>query len=473
MSATSTVPSVPMSVAGEDVEVTERMTVLNPATELPAGECGVCDADLLDRAMRAAQDAGPTWAAAIDVRRQALRDVAADVLVETESIATVLTAEQGKPLAVARFEVREVARWFEAFATMDLARDELTTEDGARAVVLRKPLGVVAAITPWNFPLLLVGWKAAPALLAGNTMVLKPSPFTPLSTLLLGRVIARHVPAGVFSVVSGGDELGRMMTAHPVPRKISFTGSVRTGAAVMRAAADGMKRVTLELGGNDAAIVLDDADPDAVESQLFWGAFANTGQICAGIKRLYLPASLAEPILERLAARAARTTMGDGAEAGTQLGPIQNKPQLDRVVGLAEDAFGRGGTAVVGGRRLDRPGYFYAPTLVTGVEEGTPLVDEEQFGPVLPVMVYRDVDEAVARANSTDYGLSGSVWSPDVDRAAGVAARLEAGTVRVNDHLTFSPHVPFGGHGISGLGVENGPWGLEEFTDLQVLRTPA
>jgi acyl-CoA reductase-like NAD-dependent aldehyde dehydrogenase len=446
--------------------------VLNPATEEVAGECGVCGPELLDRAMEVARAAGPAWSADLGRRQRALAEIADRVRRETDSLAAVLTAEQGKPLKAARFEVGEVARWFEAFAAMAPAREEVATEDGGRAVVRRTPLGVVAAITPWNFPLLLVGWKAAPALLAGNTMVLKPSPFTPLSTLMLGRVIAGVVPAGVFSVVAGGNELGAAMTGHPVPRKISFTGSVRTGTAVMRAAAQGLKRVTLELGGNDAAIVLDDVDPDAVEGPLFWGAFANSGQICAGIKRLYVPESLAEPILERLVDRAKRTVMGDGTDPAVQLGPIQNKPQFDRVTGLAADAVARGATVAAGGHRLDRAGYFHAPTIVTGVGPGVPLVDEEQFGPVLPVMVYRDVEDAITAANATEYGLSGSVWSADVDRAAQVAGRLNAGTVRVNDHLTFSPSVPFGGHGVSGLGVENGPWGLDEFSDLQVLRTP-
>jgi len=465
--------SVPMTVAGDDVDVVERLNVLNPATEQLVGDCGVCDPALLDHAMDAAAEAGPAWAADLDVRRSALTSIARAIEDAADEIASLLTAEQGKPIRVARFEVGQVVRWFDAFAAMELEREVVSTEDGGRAHLLRRPLGVVAAITPWNFPLLLVGWKAAPAFLAGNTMVLKPSPFTPLSTLALGRIIARHVPPGVLSVVSGGDDLGAAMTAHTVPRKISFTGSVRTGTAVMKAAAEGIKRVTLELGGNDAAIVLDDADPDAVESALFWGAFANTGQICAGIKRLYLPESLAEPILERLVARAERTVMGDGAQPQTQLGPIQNRPQYERVVGLAEDAYRRGGTAVVGGRPLERPGLFYAPTIVTGLDDDAPLVREEQFGPVLPVLTYRDVDDAVRRANATPYGLSGSVWSPDVERAGSVARRLEAGTVRVNDHLTFSPLVPFGGCGVSGLGVENGTWGLEEFSDLQVVRLPA
>ncbi|MWA02923.1 aldehyde dehydrogenase family protein [Actinomadura sp. LD22] len=461
-----------MTIAGEDVDARERMAVLNPATEQVAGECGVCGPELLDRAMEAARGAADAWAADLERRRRALAEIAAAVRREAGELAAVLTAEQGKPLKAALFEVGEVARWFEAFAAMEPAQEELATEDGGHAVVRRVPLGVVAAITPWNFPLLLVGWKAAPALLAGNTMVLKPSPFTPLSTLLLGRVIAAAVPPGVFSAVAGGDDLGARMTGHPVPRKISFTGSVRTGAAVMRAAAEGLKRVTLELGGNDAAIVLDDADPDAVESPLFWGAFANSGQICAGIKRLYVPESLADPILERLVDRAKRTPMGDGTDPAVKLGPIQNRPQFDRVSALTADAVARGGTVAAGGHRLDRPGYFHAPTIVTGVGPGVPLVDEEQFGPVLPVMVYRDVEDAIAAANATEYGLSGSVWSADVDRAARVAGRLDAGTVRVNDHLTFSPRVPFGGRGVSGLGVENGPWGLDEFSDLQVLRTP-
>jgi len=461
-----------MTIAGEDVETADRMVVLNPATAEPVGEIGVCDQALLDTAMEAAQSAFAHWSLDLEARRGSLVAIADGIEANLAQIADVLTAEQGKPKRVAMFEVAEVVRWFRAFATMTPTEERVTAEDGARIFVSRRPLGVVAAITPWNFPLLLVGWKAAPALLAGNTMVLKPSPFTPLSTLMVGRVIAAHVPPGVFSVVAGGDQLGAWMTKHPAPRKISFTGSVRTGSAVMRAAADGIKRVTLELGGNDAAIVLDDADPDMVESALFWGAFANTGQICAGIKRLFLPEHRADAILERLVARAERTVMGDGAEPSTQLGPIQNRPQFERVVGLAEDAYRRGGTPITGGHRLDRPGYFYAPTIVTGLDDDAPLVAEEQFGPVLPVLTYRKVDDAVRRANATSYGLSGSVWSSDVSRAAAVAERLQAGTVRVNDHLTFSPHVPFGGWGVSGLGVENGPWGLDEFSDIQVLRLP-
>jgi acyl-CoA reductase-like NAD-dependent aldehyde dehydrogenase len=345
----------------------------------------------------------------------------------------------------------------------------LQDDERGHAELVHRPLGVVAAITPWNYPLLLAGWKLGPALLVGNTVVLKPSPFTPLSTLALGRALAGVLPPGVVSVVSGGDELGAWMTSHPAVAKISFTGSVPTGKAVAAAAAPDLKRFTLELGGNDAAIVLDDADPAVIERGLFWGAFINNGQICAGIKRIYVPERLHGDVVEALAHRASRIRVGPGTDAGVQLGPVQNQQQFDRVAGLVADALARGATAAAGGHPMDRDGYFFAPTILTGVAEGTPIVDEEQFGPAVPVIGYRDLDDAVARANDTRYGLSGSVWSADPDRAAAVAERLECGTAFVNDHLTLQPYMPFGGMKWSGMGVENGPWGLAEFTALQVL----
>ncbi|MCI3949721.1 MAG: aldehyde dehydrogenase family protein, partial [Acidimicrobiales bacterium] len=287
--------------------------------------------------------------------------------------------------------------------------------------VLRKPLGVVAAITPWNFPVSLASWKIAPALLAGNTMVLKPSPFTPLSSLRIGELLRAALPPGVLNVVSGGDALGGWMTAHPVPRKISFTGSVATGKRVAAAAAPDLKRVTLELGGNDPAILLDDVDPDAVVDKVFWAAFANNGQVCSAIKRVYVPEALYGRVVDALADRARAVRVGDGAAEGTELGPVNNRPQFERVAELVDDAVRGGARAVAGGSAREGSGYFFEPTILADVSDGTRIVDEEQFGPALPVIAYRDLDDAVERANATHFGLSGSVWSGDPDRGAEVA----------------------------------------------------
>jgi acyl-CoA reductase-like NAD-dependent aldehyde dehydrogenase len=327
----------------------------------------------------------------------------------------------------------------------------------------------VAAITPWNFPVGLASWKIAPALRAGNTMVLKPSPFTPMSTVLMGEVLAQAFPPGVLNVVTGGDVLGAWMTSHPVPRKVSFTGSVATGKHVAQAAALDLKRVTLELGGNDAAIVLDGTNPSNVADAIFGGAFANCGQICSAIKRVYVHRSIVNELTDELAALAGAIVVGDGMNPATQMGPINNAPQFKRVRLLLEGALEAGATALAGGAPLDRPGYFMAPTVLGNVHEGLAVVDEEQFGPVIPVMAYDDVDEAVQRANGTRFGLSGSVWSDDPERAGAVATRLECGTAWVNCHLAVAPELPFGGLKWSGIGVENGPWGLDEFTDIQVL----
>jgi acyl-CoA reductase-like NAD-dependent aldehyde dehydrogenase len=263
------------------------------------------------------------------------------------------------------------------------------------------------------------------------------------------------------------------MTGHPAVGKVSFTGSVATGKKVMTSAAAGLKRLTLELGGNDAAIVLDDADPEAIGKGLFWGAFINCGQICAGIKRIYVPEALHDDVVDVLAERARRVRVGPGIQDGVHMGPIQNRPQFDRVRGLVADALADGASAAAGGAPLDGPGYFFAPTILTGAREGMRIVDEEQFGPAVPVLTYRTLDEAIERANATRFGLSGSVWGSDLDRAAAVAAELDCGTAFVNDHLALSPDLPFGGSKESGLGVENGHWGLEEFTQLQVVHRPA
>ena len=391
------------------------------------------------------------------------------LLASAGELAPILTAEQGKPLGDANIEVFAAAIWCQYFANLETPPQVIQDDAEARVEVVRRPVGVVAAITPWNFPLTLAFWKIAPALLAGNTLVLKPSPFTPLTTLKVAEILRDTMPPGVLNVVSGGDQLGAWMTGHPVPRKVSFTGSIETGKKVAQSAAPDLKRVTLELGGNDPAIVLDDADPAVVSKAIFAGAFNNNGQVCSAIKRVYVPEALYDDVVEGLAAQASAIKVGDGTEADTKLGPINNAPQYERVKELVSDALFHGARAATGGSAMDRPGYFFEPTILAGLSDGTRIVDEEQFGPALPVISYRDVDDVVERANATHFGLSGSVWSSDSDRAAEVAGRLECGTAWVNTHLALSPQQPFGGFKWSGVGVENGPWGLAEFTEIQVV----
>ena len=458
-----------MTIGGEAVASEGTFTVINPATGEGFAEAPSCTRAQLDAAFDAAAKAGAGWSGDEGARRDALRRIAEQLFAQAESLAPVLTAEQGKPLQDANFEIFGAAMWCQYFAELDLAPEVIQDDGSALVEVHRRPVGVVAAITPWNFPLLLGFWKLAPALLAGNTVVLKPSPYTPLSTLKVGQLLAECLPPGVANVVSGGDELGAWMTAHPTPRKVSFTGSIATGKKVAMSAAPDLKRVTLELGGNDAAIVLDDADPALVGRALFAGAFANNGQVCSAIKRVYVPEALEGPIVEALAACATSVTVGDGTDPATKLGPINNAPQFERVRSLVADALSGGAAAAAGGQAIDRPGYFFEPTILTGLTEAATIVAEEQFGPALPVLTYRHVDEAVERANGTRFGLSGSVWSADEDRAAAIAARLECGTAWVNTHLALGPSQPFGGAKWSGVGIENGPWGLAEFTEVQTI----
>ena len=449
-----------MTIDGKAVKGSKTAGVINPATGKVFAEVPDCTRAELDQAMESAQRAYPAWSRDLAARRKVLGECAAALQQPPEGLARTLTQEQGKPLDKATQEIFGTAMWCGYTASLDLPIETIQDNAQSRIEIRRKPLGVVAAITPWNYPLMLAMWKIAPALLAGNTVVLKPSPFTPISTLMLGEILRDIIPPGVLNVVSGGDELGAWMTSHPLPRKISFTGSVETGKKVAAAAAPDLKRVTLELGGNDAAIVMSDVDLADVTPKIFWGAFENSGQICSAIKRVYVPQDMYAPMLEILGELARGVKVGNGLDAGTQLGPINNKPQFERVTELVEDAKKHGAKIVAGGARVGSEGYFFAPTIVGGISDGVRLVDEEQFGPALPIIPYKDVDDAIRRANSTHYGLSGSVWSKNADRGAEVASQLECGSAWVNQHLAIAPNLPFGGSKWSGIGVENGPWGL-------------
>lgn len=458
-----------MLIGGSLVAGDAMMEVINPATEEVLALCPRASVDQLNAAVAAAKAAFPGWSkTAIELRREALLAIAGRIEANVEKLARLLTQEQGKPLGDATGEVLGAAAYFRHFATLDLPVEVIEETKERRVEAHRKPVGVIAAIVPWNFPLLLMAFKLPAALMAGNTVVLKPAATTPLSTLEFGRLIADLLPAGVVNIIADANDLGGVLTAHPDVRKISFTGSTATGAKVMAGAAPALKRLTLELGGNDAAIVLDDVDPKEVAPKLFSAAFANSGQVCIAMKRLYVHETVYDAVCDELVSLADAAIVGDGLQQGTQYGPLQNKMQFDKVKALIEDAR-QTGTIVAGGTTPEPKGYFIRPTIVRDIEDGTRLVDEEQFGPVLPVIRYRDPEDAVRRANASTYGLGGSVWSADTGRAYRLAEQMDAGTVWVNKHLEVAPNVPFGGAKQSGLGTELGEAGLDEFTQLKII----
>lgn len=469
----SAIDAVTMTVNGVAVTTRDTFEVRNPATGAVCGRAPDCAPDDLDTALRAAADAAPAWAADEAGRREALRAAGKTVSAAAQRLGAIVTAEQGKPLAMAIGEAFGAAAGFRYHAGLALPAQVLRDDRRGHVEVEHRPLGVVAAITPWNFPVAIAAATIAPALLAGNTVVLKPSPFAPLATLVLGELLRDVLPPGVCNVVSGSDALGAALVAHDIPAHVSFTGSVDTGRQVAGVAAAGCKRLTLELGGNDPGIVLPDADPEALAEKLFWESFGNCGQACMLIKRLYVPDSLYEPMVDALAAKAATVVVGDGAVKGTELGPVTTEPQLRRVAGLVADAVRAGARVAAGGHQPDRPGQFYAPTVLADAGDDMAVVAQEQFGPVLPVVRYHCLDDAVRAANATRFGLGGSVWSADPDRAWDVAARLECGTVWVNTHAELAPDQPYGGLKCSGIGVAGGLPGVLGYTATRVRCRPA
>ncbi len=456
-------------IDGKLVEGAKSSPVLNPATEEAIALCPRASEAQLNEAVAAAKAAFPAWASTpIEHRRAAIQKIADIIEANIGELARLLTTEQGKPLPDATAEVGGMAAFFRHMASLDLPMRVLEDSADRRVETHRRPLGVVGAILPWNYPLLLIALKAPAALVAGNTMVLKTAPTTPLSTLRFAELIADVLPAGVFNVLADANDLGDAMTRHPDIRKISFTGSTATGKKVMSAVAESLKRITLELGGNDAAIVLDDVDPKKAAAGVFAGAFENNGQVCLAIKRAYVHESVYDQICDELATLAKTAVVGDGLEQGTKLGPLQNRMQYEKVKAFLEDAKNHG-NVIAGGAALDRAGYFIAPTIVRDIEEGSRIVDEEQFGPVLPVIKYSDPADAIRRANATTYGLGGSIWSSNPERAYELAKQLDSGTVWINKHIEILPHVPFGGAKQSGIGSELAEEGLADFTQLQVI----
>ncbi|WP_434620215.1 aldehyde dehydrogenase family protein [Arthrobacter sp. A5] len=448
-------------------------TLLDPATGEAVGEAPVHDVEDLERAVAAAAAAQPAWAAlGHEARSEALLKAADAVGRSAEELARLLSREQGKPLngPNARFEVGACSAWLRAAAATELTAETVVDDGETHAEIHYRAIGVVGAIGPWNWPMMIAVWQIAPALRMGNAVVVKPSEYTPLSVLALVQVLNQELPEGLLSVVCGGREVGARLAEHPAIGKIMFTGSTATGKAIIKSSADTVKRLTLELGGNDAGIVLPDADPQAIAEDLFWGAFINTGQTCAALKRLYVHEDIYDEVCEALTAVAAAVPMGVGLDEANVLGPLQNKQQYDIVSRLVEAARDSGARVLLGGNPdLEQPGYFYPTTLVADIDNNNPLVAEEQFGPALPIIRYSTVDEAVAMANGLDVGLGASVWSSDPAKARSVAARIQAGTVWINKHGAVDPRIPFGGAKQSGYGLEFGIEGLKSLGVPQVI----
>ena len=463
-------------IDGELVTTSKTMEVVNPANEEVVGLVPSSSKDELDRAVAAARRAFTTWRKTpAEERQKVVQGIAAAIKDNADELYRLLTTEQGKPHHQAQMEIYGAAGLAAAQATWTL--DDVSNQDDDERLsrTRRVPVGVVGGIVPWNFPVMMAVQKIVPALISGCTIVLKPSPFTPLTTLRIAELIKDVVPAGTVNIITGEDSLGPLITEHADIDKVTFTGSTATGKKIMEGASKDLKRITLELGGNDASIVLPDADVEKVAEQLFWSSFTNAGQICVAAKRIYIHEDIYDDLSKAIAEYAKGVTVGDGSQQGTGVGPVQNRKQYERVLELIQDAkdngykFLTGGPNDANGADPSGTGYYVPITILDNPPEDARIVAEEQFGPVMPLMKFASVDEVIERANASDYGLAGAVWTKDADKGVEIAEQLETGTVWVNEFLHINPLAPFGGHKQSGFGSEYGLDGLKEFTYAQVI----
>lgn len=461
-------------IAGKPVATAQSFDVINPATGAVIAACPLGTSEDVDAAVLAAKAAFPLWSGLADeARRDALGRLADLIETHSAELAALVTVEQGKPQSGpgAPFELGGCVAWTRVTQALDLPVETLIDTAEERVELHRMPLGVVASITPWNWPLMIAIWHIMPALRSGCTVVMKPSPFTPLSTLRLVELIheAGILPPGVLNVVTGDADVGDRISSHPDIAKIAFTGSTATGRRIMERAGATLKRLTLELGGNDAGIILPGTDMSGLMDSLFWGIFINAGQTCSCLKRLYVHEDDYDAVASALAAYVSSIPVGDGADPKTLIGPLSNRMQYEKVCALVEDARKKGARILTGGRPSHGPGYIYPLTVIADATPDMRVVAEEQFGPVIPLIRYHDLEEAITAANGLEVGLGASVWGNDPMQAAAVAKRLDAGTRWVNRHGVLNPTVPMGGVKQSGIGVEFGSEGLKEYTSVQIL----
>jgi aldehyde dehydrogenase (NAD+) len=457
------------TVGGIDIAGAGAADVVYPVTEEVIARAPMGDPETADAAIAAAATAFAAWARTPWAERRAALQRFADALErDAVELATVVTAETGRPLRRALGEVFGGAIYVRTVAAVP-PFEKTVPHPRSRIRMNHRPLGVVAAIAPWNGPVILAVVKIATALLAGNTIVLKPSEFSPLSALLFGRIGREAFPPGVCNIVTGGPEVGARLTSHPAVAKISFTGSTATGRRIGQTAAGNLARATLELGGNDPAIVLPDADLEQFVEVTTQMSLANAGAFCSAIKRAYVHEDVLDEVVDRFDARLRRLTWGDAFDRATDLTPVQNRPQYERVLGFVDDAVAAGGTLHGTGRHPMTRGYFVEPSVVTGLARGHRLVVEEQFGPILPLLPFRDLDDVVAAADSGPYGLGASVWSADEDRAVDIAESLQVGTVWVNQHGAFEAGIPMPMAKDSGLGIDYAEYGVAEHSQAVVI----
>ena len=467
-----------MTIDGQQSESLQYCEVINPAIGEAFAQCQQGNVEELNKAVAAAKTAFNSWSQTSSAERKDIMLALAGVLeANMPELMALITQETGKPMGGLNnvgsgMEVGGSIAWTQMTAELELAVDVVQDNDSARIEVHRKPLGVIGSITPWNWPLMIAIWHIIPALRTGNTVVIKPSEQTPVSTLRFVELANEVLPAGVLNIVTGEGDVGHALTTHKDVSKIIFTGSTETGKRIMSSSSCNLKRLTLELGGNDAGIVLPDVDVKSTANQLFGACFHNNGQTCAALKRLYVHESIYDAVCDEMAELAKQVKVGNGLEEGVELGPIQNAKQLQIVIDLAEDAKANGGRFLSGGNKIAGEGYFFEPTIVADLTDGSRLVDEEPFGPIVPIIKYSDVDAVIAKANENDAGLGGSIWSKDIAKATELAKRMECGSVWINTHGAIQPNAPFGGIKQSGFGVEFGLYGLEECTSIQTLSIP-
>lgn len=462
-----------LTIDGALVEGDRSLEVVNLATGTVFPTVSCASREQAEAAVQAAKRAQPHWEAlGWNARADMLNAIADRMEARSNEFADAMVAEQGEPRHEAVDETVYSIAFIRHFASLDLPDRLLSVPTSGRVELRHRALGVVVGISPWNFPLLIPAAKIAPALLAGNTMVMKPAPTTPILPLMLGEIAASILPPGVLNVVTDQNDLGELLTSHPDIAKVTFTGSTATGRKIMASAAPTLKRLTLELGGNDAAIVLDDVDVQQTAERIFAAAFFNAGQACLAIKRVYVADAIYNDFCEALARHARDAVVGPGSSPDTRIGPMQNRQQFEKAQHFLEVARSDGRIIAGGGTRKG-DGYFVDPTVVRDIDDTSELVSQEQFSPILPIIRVADGEDVLRRANASDFGLGGSVWSSDVARARALAARMQSGTVWVNQHLNFGPEVPLAGAKQSGIGVEWTELGLAEFCQVNVINEAA
>jgi aldehyde dehydrogenase (NAD+) len=457
----------------------KTMEVINPATEETIADVPVADRADLEAAVAAARAAldGPWGRMSARERGRMVRALADRLMQRADEIARLETLHNGKPITESRqIEIPAAAECFEYYAGWSdkVMGETIPVKGNHLTYTLREPIGVVAAIVPWNFPLLLAAWKVAPALACGNTVVLKPASQTPLTALALGAIAVEvGLPPGVLNVITGpGASLGQAIVEHPGIDKIAFTGDTNTGKAIMRGSADSLKRITLELGGKSPNIVLADADLEAAIRGATIGIFYGKGEVCAAGSRLLVDRSIKTEFIDKLAARAAKTVPGDPMDPKTRFGSLSSRKQLDTVLRYIETGKREGATLVSGGERADigtGKGYFVRPTVFADVTPDMTIAREEIFGPVLAAIDFADLDEAIARANDSPYGLAAGVWTRDIKKAHYVARKLQAGTVWVNTYNVYDTAAPFGGYKQSGFGREMSAHAIDHYTQIKTV----